>query len=224
MKEKIAKVKVAGLVFDYDVYPRDEINSYSVSKIVRALEAGVEMPPIIVDAQSKRIIDGFHRARAHQRVFGKGAKIRAILRTYPDEQALFLDAIRLNASHGRQLSRYDQARCLAKAEAFGIDQADVAAVLNMTMERLSEMRVERFATVGGETAVLKRMTAHLAGGEITEKQAAFNAAAGGMNQVFYINQIVKALEAGAIDWDNEKVAEGLKKLHGLLEKKLAAKV
>lgn len=224
MKEQIKQVKASTLVLDYDLYPRDEINSYNVSQICRALEAGTAMPPMIAEKGSRRVADGFHRLRAYQRVFGLDCKVPVIFRQYPDEKALFMEAISLNASHGRQLSRYDRARCLVKGEGLGIAEAEIAGVLNMTLPRLTEMKVERFGVFENKPVVLKRMTAHLRGGDLTEEQQAFNLKAGGMNQTFYLNQIISMVEADAVDWDNEKVVNALKRLHKVLEEKLGVKV
>jgi hypothetical protein len=198
---KISALKASQLVMDFDIYPREQVSNYNVDQIVKALEAGVELPAIIVDSKSLRIIDGFHRLRAYKK-------------------EIFLDAIRLNASHGRQLTKYDKARCIAKAEAMEIDMSLLAGGMNIDPAYLGELKRERVATYEMKPIMLKGTTAHLAGTELTKEQVAYNKKAGGMNQSFYINQVIAMLASDAVDWENERVIEGLKTLLSLLKKTL----
>jgi hypothetical protein len=212
------KMKVSKLLLDYDLYPRERIDPYNVNQMVEALKAGLELPPIIVDRKSKRVVDGFHRVRAHQKLYGADAEILAEVKDYPSDAVMFADAVRLNAGHGRQLSSYDRARCIAKAESLKIEPEVISSMLNMTPYSIAEMKQQRFATYKMEPWVLKRTTAHLAGKELTEEQASYNTKAGGMHQTFYLNQVIAMLEADTADWENPKVVGALKKLYELLDK------
>jgi len=217
MKETAQKVKITKLLLDYNLYPREQIQSFHVRQMVEALEAGTILPPIIVDRKSKRVVDGFHRVRAHRKLYGKDAEVSAIFRTYEGETQMFIEAIALNATHGRNLTPYDRARCLARAEELKMDPAVVAKALNMTVETLGRLKTERLGYFHTKPIVLKRTTAHLAGEELTEEQFAYNRQAGGMQSTFYIKQIIGMLEAEAIDWEDEKVVKALKHLHQLLD-------
>ena len=211
-------MKVSELLLDYDLYPRDRIEPYNVNQMVEALKAGRELPPIIVDRKSLRVVDGFHRVRAYQKLYGLDAEIPVELRDYKDDAQMFTDAVRLNANHGRQLSTYDRARCIARAESLKLEPEVISSMLNMTVERIAEMKAERFATYKMEPRVLKRTTAHLAGKELTDDEAQYNIKAGGMHQTFYINQVIAMLEADTVNWENQKVLNGLKRLYDLLDK------
>src|SRR5688572_13414948 len=57
-------IKASELVEDFDLYPRGDVDGTHVLSLVQALEAGVELPPIIACKKTKRIVDGFHRRRA----------------------------------------------------------------------------------------------------------------------------------------------------------------
>jgi hypothetical protein len=220
MMKQVKQLKISSLVLDYDLYPRVQIQSYHVNEMARALEAGVELPPIIVDRKSKRVVDGFHRVKAYQKVYGLDAKIPAILKDYESEVAMYLDAISLNAAHGRPLSTYDKARCIARADELKLEPAVIAKALNTTLDRVIELKTERFALYEQKPIALKMSTAHLAGEELTKEQVNYNVKAGGMNQTFYINQVIAMLESDAVDWDNQRVVNALKRLHGLLDEAL----
>ena len=220
MKETTRMVKIAKLVLDYDLYPREQIQSFNVRQMVEALEAGTVLPPIIVERKSKRVVDGFHRVRAYQKLYGKDAEVSAIFRTYEGEAQMFAGAIALNSTHGRNLTPYDRARCLARAEELKMDPAVVAKALNMTIETMGRLKTERLGYFHTKPIVLKRTITHLAGEELNEEQFEYNRRAGGMNQTFFINQIIAMLEADVVDWENERVVKALKHLHELLDKAL----
>ena len=68
-------MKASELLLDYDLYPRERIEPFNVNQMIEALTAGRELPPIIVDRKSLRVIDGFHRVKAYQRLHGPDAEI-----------------------------------------------------------------------------------------------------------------------------------------------------
>ncbi len=211
------KIKISKLVLDYNIYPRAEIKAFSVNQMVEAMEAGAILPPIKVDKKSKRVVDGFHRVRAYQKMHGPEAEIPAELKEYASEADMFAEAMALNVVHGSNLTPFDKARCLAKAEELKIETPLVARALNMTVESLSDLKASRLGYFQAKPIVLKRTLVHLAGEDLTEKQIEYNRQAGGMPCTFYINQLIAMLEAEAIEWKNEKVVYGLKRLHDLLD-------
>lgn len=218
----LRKIKLSRLIFDYNLYPRQKIEPYNVAQMVEALKSGAEFPPIVADKTSLRITDGLHRAKAYQQVLGD-VKVTVELKDYKDDAEMFADAIRLNASHGRQLSAYDRAHCIAKAEEFKLQIEFVSSLLNMTPQRLQELKQERSATYKLQPITLKRTAAHLAGQELSAEQAEYNLKAGGMPQTFYIYQVVAMLEADTANWDNPQVVNAMKKLYELLDKAMMVK-
>ena len=216
---KIVTVKATSLVQDFDIYPRAQVDGYHVREIAEALKAGADLPPIIVERRTKRVVDGFHRLRAHQSVSGANATVSVVYRDYPDEAALLRESIELNAGHGRNLTLYDKTRCIVLAEQHGISRADVAKALNITRKRADNLVMERVSAKGD---VLKRTMSHFAGQELTSEQRDYNQRAGGLDQSFYINQVIALLETDSINWESPKVVSPLKKLHGLLSDKIAA--
>lgn len=214
----VKKMKLSKLLLDYELYPRDRIEPYNVNQMVEALRAGLELPPVVIDRKSKRVVDGFHRVRAYQKLYGLDAEIPVEVRDYKDDAEMFADAVRLNASHGRQLSPFDRARCIAKAEVLNLGLEVISSMLNMTAHSIAEMKAQRFATYKMAPLVLKRTTAHLAGKELTDDEVRYNVRAGGMHQTFYINQVIAMLEADTVNWENPKVLNSLKRLYDRLDK------
>lgn len=217
------KLKAAELVLDFDLYPRNNVDTHNVKNLSDALVAGMELPPVIIDRKSKRVIDGFHRVKAHLRVYGDDCEIEVIEKAYKDDAEMFLDAMRYNASHGAKLDSCDRTRCTIIAERLSIPLEAVAGALHMPVANLGELKADRTATAGGLSVALKRTIRGFAGRKLTKRQVVANDKLSGMNQSFYANQLIELLEAGMLDVEDEKLIERLRLLHGLLDGVLAAK-
>lgn len=213
------KLKATDLVVDFTLYPRGDVDSQHVGYMVRSLEAGHSLPPILVDEKSKRIVDGVHRWKAHQRFAGEDVEIECVLRAYPSDADLFLDAARLNAAHGSSLTTFDRVKCLLRADELGIKDESIADALKITVEMAGELRRERAGRLRSGPKVsavpLKRTISHMAGRTLSRRQLEINDRLGGMNALFYANQLVMLLEGNLIDLSNEKLLAELEKLQGL---------
>ena len=209
-KTKAQKIKIETLVLDYNIYPRTEVDSVVVTDLVSAMEAGVVLPPILVDEESNKVVDGFHRVTGYKRA--KIDEIEVIYKTYESDADLYLDAVACNAKHGRKLSRYDQIRIITQAEVLQISPEVIATALNITVERAEGLKIKKTAAVGKKIVPIKQTLWHLAGRKITQKQVDGNTRAGGMNPLFYINQVINLIENDLIDWENIKVVDALMRL------------
>lgn len=210
------QVLASELVFDFTLYPRVSVDAQHVAYIAEAMRAGASFPPVIVDKKSKRVIDGFHRIKAVLRLNPDG-KIEVEWKSYRNEQEMFLEAVTLNAGHGRTLAMYDRTRCVVVAEALGIDPARIATALHLTVERITELLATRTATFGGGPVPLKRTLLHMAGRRLTKAQEKAQEKLSGMNQVFYVNQLITLIDADLLDTENPVLMETLRKLYGLLK-------
>jgi len=216
----IKKIKATKMVKDYNLYPRQSVDAYHVREIRNALQAGHSLPPIILDKASLRVVDGFHRLAAYQQEYGPDVEIPCALKEYANEGEIFSDALRLNSEHGRALTVYDKARAVGIGDNLGLSRDTLSGVLHITKDRIEKLLLSRMTASGD---VVKHTMAHFAGRELTSEQRAFNRdRAGGLDQLFYINQVVALLETNSIDWARERVVAGLRHLSGLLEKELTA--
>src|SRR3990172_4685005 len=149
MKTKIETVKAASLVLDFNLYPRNSIPAQNVRDIVHAMQAGVTLPPIVAEAKTRRVVDGFNRTTAALKV-DTDATIDVEWRTYDNDGALLLDAIALNAAHGQKLSSYDVAHAITLAETLSINPDLVANALHMTKEHIESIRATKTAIHSGQ--------------------------------------------------------------------------
>lgn len=216
------KMKAAELVLDFDLYPRSNVDTHNVRNLVDALASGAELPPVIIDKKSKRVTDGFHRTRAVLQHFGQDAEIDVIEKVYRDDAAMFIDAMRYNASHGAKLDPNDRTHCVLIAERLSIPLDAVAGALNMPVEKLGFLRTDRVAQSAGLSIPLKQTIRHMAGRKLNPRQVAANDKLSGMNQSFYANQLIELLESKMLDMKDEKLMERLQHLHTLLDEVLVA--
>ena len=84
----------------------------------------------------------------------------------------------------------------------------------MTLKRLEGLVTRKTASDGEG---VKRTVGHLSGRDMTPAQKQYNKKAGGMNQTFYINQLIGLIESDSIDWENVNVSEGMSRLSELIK-------
>lgn len=216
MSTKIVTLPIGKLVLDYTLYPRHQVDDETVRRLVVALRAGETLPPVICEADSGRVVDGFHRIAALKRHAGETAIIRVEQRVYKNEAELFGEAIRQNARHGRALSAFDLARCITRGTELGLDRATLTRCAAITDEKYDDLVKRKLALHAGERVAVKRTIAHLAGRELSADAMAANRAAGGMNQLFYVNQVLSLLRNGVIDAENDRLMEALRELAAAL--------
>jgi hypothetical protein len=214
------------LTVDEALYPRARLNPARVSDLVEALEAGAQLPPLLVEKKTLRIVDGRHRFEAYRRLYGLDHKVEVEEKVYASEAKLFLDAMRLNAVHGLALGPGDRIHSALTAEALGITMAQLAQALSLTLEtaqELSTARVGRLSSphapggAGGERrVVLKPALAHLAGHELSEAEREINDKLAGGSQGYMLYQVRLLLEADLLDLADAQVKRELAEICRLL--------
>jgi len=117
MKPSVVEINLSDIVFDETIYPRSEHNPAKVQEYATNLDTIEERENYISIDGTNRLLDGRHRHLAYIKVSdGKDRKIKAY--QYKSEFGVTVDsrlmAIRLNSSHGQQLTQEDKRRqCIA---------------------------------------------------------------------------------------------------------------
>lgn len=214
-------IKLSLCVEDMDLYPRNQVDSTHVGYIFEAMKSGADMPPIIVESKGFRIIDGFHRWRAMCKMHGPDAEAEVIVKTYKNKSDMFLDAVKYNASHGRNLSENERTRCLIKAEEFKISTLKIAGIMNITMAKVGKMKDTKIAMLKmndhEEKVALKRPVVHFAGQTITADQERVNRSLGGDTQLRLASQLCDIIEFDLVDSKNQALMSKLGHLHDMLD-------
>lgn len=210
------------MITDDSVYPRHSVDGSHVAELARAIVAGNDIPPIVVDKPSLRIVDGVHRMQAWTRVLGRGGEVEVEYRTYPDDTALFLDAISLNSAHARKLDAQDRVRCALLLETQGVTIPGIASALHTTEVRVREL-VARVVIVKpkGDTGPGKRIPAKpltypARGGEprvLTPEQAMVMRSSGGLRVNQIAAQLIREINFAVADLDDPVIRSTLWDLH-----------
>ena len=217
---KTKTVPLASLVEDFSLYPRHGVDEVHVSDLVRSIEAGNDLPVIVVEEGTLRLVDGFHRARAYRRALGDDGKVEVELRTYASEAELFEDAARLNAGHGRKLNRVDQVRVVYRARELGLDDDRIASALAVPTERVKVLAVRVAETPSGDHRALKLGAHHLAGRTLTDEQIKVVRQMRGARTGRLVSELRMLLESGVANLNDEGVREGLLRLADLIKEKI----
>lgn len=209
-------VRAAELVIDFNIYPRHHVDRTNVRSIKEAILAGEELPPVVVDSENHRVIDGVHRVTAALEI-DENSQIKVQLVEYPDTASMFLDAVRRNARHGVKLSNFDRARVSIIAEELGIDEDAVAGALSTTVDVMQALKAKRTAYDDkGKPVEIKRSAQHLAGSRLSQKQQRANQRSQGWPMWFHVDQIINQIQGDLVDWSDVRNGEALERLRAVL--------
>lgn len=132
------EIALSQIVFDDSIYPRAEWSARTVARYAEALAAGEVFPPIVLEAGTNRLLDGMHRARAHQ-----AAEVETIYAEYHEIPAgvpAKLYAASLSAKHGDRITG-DDAREIAREIAAAnpdYSMATIAKYLGITRQTVGK--------------------------------------------------------------------------------------
>jgi len=224
----VKTMHLAELVEDMELYPRHNVDDGNVGSLAMAIKAGCQLPPIIADSKSKRIVDGWHRARAWKRVHGPKCTVEVELRKYSSEAEIIEDAVRCNAAHGRRLDSMDQTRSAIMLQKHGIPLERIALVLHVPEAQVEKLTVRvatsntaTKGTVPGTTSItLKRPMSHLAGKKLTAAQAQAHDMMPGTSFLLIARQLNTAIKTKLVNMEDDKLIEELRDLCKTLEKVL----
>jgi hypothetical protein len=216
----VQEVELANLVLDYNFYPRQSVSDITIKAMAEACEAGRDLPPILVDMKSMRVVDGFHR---YYRALRAGeTTIQAEMQAFKNEQELFEAAAAANSNHGRPYTPFDKARIISIGLKLKISKQRLAGALNMSVGRVEEIRLS-FAKVGREeepSEPLKGVIKHLKGKRLTKEQAQAQRKLGGMQATFYANQLIILIENDLLNIKDGVILTTAHRLASLIQERV----
>jgi hypothetical protein len=200
----------AELIEDWSLYPRHAVDAAHVGNLARAYTAEVAIPPPVVDEKSKRIVDGFHRVRAWVRAFDATTPMEVELHKYRTQKDLLKDAVERNSSHGRLLDSQDRTRAALLLDRAGFQTIEIAQALHTTERRVAEV-IARVVVVDGERRPAKPVVWPRPGeppNVLSVEQYEVMTAAGGLRSVQTVRQLVRELEVGLLDLEDQRLVLG----------------
>lgn len=225
MSSRTTEYPIASLVEDVNLYPRHAVDSAHVSALALAIESGVELPAVVADRKSCRIVDGFHRCRAYRRILGPDAKVPVEFIEYINEAEMVRDAVARNARHGRRLDGIDKTRSIIMLRNVGMSDEEIGMTLHVPPKHVKKLAV-RIATAPKSTdgtipttshIALKRSVAHLEGARLTKKQANAHKSMPGTSLLLLTQQLTKAIENDLVNYEDDQLVAALGYLRELLQ-------
>jgi|TARA_Y100000034_G_C6827649_1_gene373315 hypothetical protein len=217
---KTENVSIATLLIDETLYPRHKLSEHNVRMLKDAKIAGANLPPIVVDRETKKVVDGWHRLKAFQALGLQ--EIEAIVKPFATERDMFVEAVTINAAHGYKLTVWDQARSIQRLREMGADMQVIAKSLAISPKRLEKL-YERVGIDGaGEKRPLKRSVRHLTGKKMTDEQVAYNeGSAPGLDFTALLSQIIRGLEANSINLKDENTSRLFERMCELYHERMS---
>ena len=128
---------------DGDTHARAKLDQATVREYAEQIDAGVELPPVLVffDGTDYWLADGFYRWHAHDRM--ARASIRCLVRKGSREDAQWV-AIAANQTHGLRRSNADKAvavrRALEHPDGAGLSNGQIAEHVGVSDEFVRKQR------------------------------------------------------------------------------------
>lgn len=189
------------------------------------MKAGEIFPPIDVGRYDGKlyVIDGIHRIDAKKLL--KEKYIDASIKKYENKDDMFVDAVKCNSKHGRQLSVQETARIIYKlGEEMKFELEQIKAIIGMPVESIERMKLKTIIGPNGKPVYVKGVAekaAKLAGVSLEElaslDQSSFNVS----TIIQLLNQMIALLEGGIYPVKNEEVVSLTIRLYMLLQEKLS---
>ena len=215
--------KIQHLVCDKTLYPRDNVNWFISHKYAKAMEAGAIFPSITVARinDTDVVLDGWHRIEACRRAkksIIEGELVKLSKNNWFAEAKAI--SIERNTAHGQALSPYEQARAIRELQDLKFSKEQISKIIHIPALKLDSFVAKRLAkSIAGEDVVLKRPMHYLAGTVVDID--IIGKVQGQMDyktQVVLIWRVIKLMQSGLLDTDNEGLMHTLKKLQEELDK------
>lgn len=221
--QKTELLSIGELVFDQSIYPRIIRNWLTTYLYSQKMKAGVIFPPIEVGRYNGKsyVIDGMHRIDAKKLL--KEKYIEARIKKYDNKNDMFVDAVKYNLPHGRQLSVQETARIIYKLEKemkFELEQ--IKDIIGMPVKSINRMKLKTILGPNGKPVYIKgapENAAKKAGVSLEElaklDQSSFNVS----TIIQLLNQMIALLEGGIYPVKDEEVVGLTTRLYMLLQEK-----
>lgn len=223
----VEHIPVASLKYDPTIYPRAWQSDEQVAQLQEAVTAGATLPPILVDRETMRIVDGVHRWKRAQNA--GDATIFAELRNFDTEQDVFEAAVAANAKHGYGYFDIDREHIYRRAASLNLSVERIAKALCCTVEKV-EAVTRGFAKVEMPGPIQPKAekprtwnpngTRAHRGGPRRELLPPPTTETPGANQMAYVNHLIVAVQNGRIDYRQDRITYALHNLAELIKAKV----
>jgi len=115
------------------------INPVFVSRYRQAYRNGCNLPPLIVEKDTYRIISGNHRYSALIQEYSENTEISVEPREYKSEGEVLEDFAHENATHGNPLDHYTKRKLIREMLNTGISLEEISKILGVSQYKIEKM-------------------------------------------------------------------------------------
>lgn len=213
---KACLVKIEKIKCDEEIYPRLKVGWLTAFMYAQAMRAKSIFPPILLGTfkQELYLVDGWHRVEAH-RILGE-KYIRAAIKPYESKRDMFIDAVKLNVTHGRPISPHEKVRIIDKLEAFGFQPQEISELVLVPMDKISVFTSRIITNPDGSKVYLKSIVAKTGKVESDVYQNILSV----RNIGYLLSQLLELLRADLISVEEENNKKLLVEIYSLIGEKL----
>jgi len=210
-------LKISDLILDSDLYPRMKTGWLTAYQYAQAMRAKSNFPPINVGVYQgkKYVIDGWHRIEAKKML--KEEYIDAIVIKYNTTREMFLESVKLNSTHGRQLSVQEKVRIISKLKEMHFKMEEISEIIKIPLDKIGILEARTITGPKGEPIYVKSV---LVGADEdmlqNVNQSSFNVA----SVTALLTQMIELLESGVYSIEKPQIKELTVHLYKLLQEKL----
>ena len=221
MKKRL--VRIDELKFDWDLYPRLKLGWLTAYQYAQAMRANAVFPPIVVGEFEGEfwVVDGWHRVEA-LKMLGEQF-VEAVVKRFESKRDMFVEAIKLNASHGRPLSVQEKVRLIHRLKEMKFEVEKISEIVKVPIDRIKRFESRTVIGPNGKPVYLKSVVAKASETKeqaVSVDQDKFNVRS--VNAL--LEQLIELLESGVFPWEDAKTKELAVRLYGLLGEGLELKV
>lgn len=217
MKMKI--IKIGKLAFDPEIYPRMEVQWLTAYQYAQAMRVGDEFPPITVGSFEGKlyVIDGWHRIEAKKLL--KQEHIQAVIKSYKDKKEMFLDAIKSNIQHGRQLSTHEKVRLVHKLQEMAFELNQISQIVKIPLDKIELFQARVIIGSNGKPIYLKSSVVRTQA-DVKDMLSVDQTSLSTRTSLQLLQQLVELIRSNVLSFSDEKAKALGVELLGLLREKL----
>lgn len=223
------KRKATELTIDENLTEMRPINAYFVSRYRQAMRNGAKFPAVIIEKGTNRIVSGNHRVTAYIQEFGDDVQIEVKEKEFASESELLRFFAEENSSHGNPLSGWSEKSIAQKLLELGDDPQEIGRVLNIPVSKVKKIGGLNVWVIGSddkkEMKPVKHGLEHMAGHTVQNKEYETHKNHDrGVPARQQVDQLIRWIDSGWIDWENEYTYKSFQLLYNRLDKIMSKEV
>lgn len=151
------KMRLGDIIVDPTYQVRKRTSGQKVREYAEAMEQGDQFPPITIEKDTLKVVDGFTRIEAYQRVLTPDHTVPAVVKAFDGPGDRIAYAAKRNMQNGYTLDQWERENVVATLRSFGYASDKIAPVVNWTVQRVDDY-VGVIVSVGKRKKTVKRDT------------------------------------------------------------------